>query len=67
MKNGEKVMALTYILPENSQGVNGAIRYIISLQDIDRQIYTIWILIGFLLILVICFVIEYICMYVLDF
>ncbi|MBR2952953.1 MAG: HAMP domain-containing histidine kinase [Clostridia bacterium] len=58
MKNNEKVMALTYILPENSQGVNGAIRYIISLQDIDRQIYTIWILIGFLLILVICFVIT---------
>lgn len=58
MKNNEKVMALTYILPENSQGVNGAIRYIISLQDIDRQIYIIWILIGFLLILVICFVIT---------
>lgn len=58
MKNNEKVMALTYILPENSQGVNGAIRYIISLEDIDRQIYTIWILIGFLLILVICFVIT---------
>ncbi len=58
MKNNEKVMALTYILPENTQGVNGAIRYIISLQDIDRQIYTIWILIGLLLILVICFVIT---------
>lgn len=58
MKNNEKVMALTYILPENSQGVNGAIRYIISLQDIDRQIYIIWVLIGLLLILVICFVIT---------
>lgn len=58
MKNNEKVMALTYILPENSQGVNGAIRYIISLEDIDRQIYIIWVLIGLLLILVICFVIT---------
>ena len=58
MKNGEKVMALTYILPENSQGVSGAIRYIISLEDIDRQIYIIWTLIGLLLILVICFVIT---------
>ena len=58
MKNNEKIMALTYILPDNSQGVNGAIRYIISLEDIDRQIYTIWILIGLLLVLVICFVIT---------
>ncbi len=58
MKNNEKVMALTYILPENAQGVNGAIRYIISLEDIDRQIYIIWGLIGFLLIIVICFVIT---------
>ena len=58
MKNNEKVMALTYILPDNPQGVNGAIRYIISLEDIDRQIYIIWILIGLLLVLVICFVIT---------
>ena len=58
MKNNEKVMTLTYILPENSQGANGAIRYIISLEDIDRQIYIIWILIGLLLVLVICFVIT---------
>lgn len=58
MQNNEKVMALSYILPENQQGVSGAIRYIISLEDIDRQIYVIWALIGLLLILVICFVIT---------
>ncbi len=58
MQNNEKVMTLTYILPENQQGVNGAIRYIISLEDIDRQIVVIWILIGLMLILVICFVIT---------
>ena len=31
MSNNEKVMALTYLLPDNQQGVSGAIRYIISL------------------------------------
>ena len=58
MQNDEKVMALTYMLPENQQGVNGAIRYIISLEDIDKQIVVIWILIGLMLILVICFVVT---------
>ncbi len=58
MHNNEKVMALTYMLPENMQGVNGAIRYIISLQDIDKQIFIIWIIIAFLLVLVISFVIT---------
>lgn len=58
MRNNEKVMALTYILPENQQGVNGAIRYIISLEDIDRQIIVIWVLIVLLIVIVICFVIT---------
>lgn len=58
MQNSEKVMALTYMLPENQQGINGAIRYIISLEDIDKQIVVIWILIGLLLVLVISFVIT---------
>ena len=58
MRNNEKVMALTYILPENQQGVNGAIRYIISLEDIDHQITVIWFLIGLLMIIIICFVIT---------
>ncbi len=58
MQNNEKVMALTYMLPENPHGVSGAIRYIISLQDIDKQIFVIWMLIAILLILVISFVIT---------
>ncbi len=58
MQNNEKIMALTYMLPENQQGVSGAVRYIISLQDIDRQIFVIWIMIAFLLLLVIIFVIT---------
>lgn len=58
MQSGEKVMALTYILPENPQGIEGAVRYIISLDDIDRQIILIWCIIGFLLILIISVVIT---------
>ncbi len=58
MQNNEKVMALTYILPENAQGVNGAIRYIISLDDIDKQVIIIWLLLAVLLLLVILFVIT---------
>ncbi len=58
MKSGEKVMALTYILPENEQGSSGAIRYIMSLEDIDRQILIIWILIATFVVLIISFVVT---------
>lgn len=58
MKNGESIMALTYILPENEQGVSGAIRYIISLEDINRQIIIIWIIIGIAVMLVISFAVT---------
>ncbi len=58
MQNGEKVMAMTYVLPKNDNGVNGAVRYIISLEEIDGQLINIWILIGVLLIIIISFVIS---------
>ncbi len=58
MSNDEKVMALTYILPENQQGVKGAIRYIISLEDIDSQLFRIYFLICFILLLILAFVIT---------
>ncbi len=35
--SGEKIMALTVLLPEDSIGQSGAIRYIASLEDIDSQ------------------------------
>ncbi len=35
--NGEKVMALTVLLPADSDGQSGAIRYIASMEDIDAQ------------------------------
>ncbi len=58
MQNGEKVMALTYVLPKNENGVNGAVRYIISLEDIDTQLVQIWIIIGLLLVVFISFVVT---------
>lgn len=56
-QNGEKIMALTCVLPENDYGVNGAVRYIISLQDIDRQLIMVWIIIAVLVLVFILFVI----------
>lgn len=58
MQNGEKVMAMTYVLPQNDNGVNGAVRYIISLEDIDKQLIIIWIIIFILLIVFISFVVT---------
>lgn len=58
MQNGEKVMALTYMLPQNDNGVNGAVRYIISLDEIDRQLIVIWCFIGLLMLVFILSVIS---------
>lgn len=54
MQSGEKVMALTYVL----SNTNGAVRYIISLEDVDRQLIQIWIIIGVLLVVFISFVVT---------
>ena len=54
--NNEKVMALTYVLPKNSQGVSGAIRYITSLEDVDRQLVFIFLLVTILGLLIILYV-----------
>ena len=58
MQNGEKIMALTYLLPRNENDVGGAVRYIISLEDIDRQIYYVWLFISLLVLVFIGFVIT---------
>lgn len=54
--NNEKVMALTYVLPKNTQGVSGAIRYIISLEEVDRQLVLIFVLVTILGLLIILYV-----------
>lgn len=58
MQNGEKVMAMTYILSNGEDNINGAVRYIISLEDIDKQLINIWAIIGLLLIVFISFVVT---------
>lgn len=49
--NREKIMALTVMLPADSDGNRGAVRFIASLEDIDSQYITIL----FLLLLVLFF------------
>ncbi len=56
MQNGEKVMALSYLLPKTDGVPIGAVRYIISLNDVDNQLISIFILIAFLVLLFIFFV-----------
>lgn len=58
MQSGEKIMALTYILPQNDNGVTGAVRYIISLNDVDKQLVSIWTIVAFLIVIIISFVIT---------
>ena len=56
MQNGEKVMALSYLLPKTDSVPIGAVRYIISLNDVDSQLVSIFILIAFLVLVFIFFV-----------
>lgn len=56
MASGEKVMTLTYMLPYQAGRPTGAVRYIISLSDIDAQIITIVILLSLLCAVIIAFV-----------
>lgn len=58
MQNGEKVMAMTCVLPKNDNGVNGAVRYLISLEEIDKQLMVIWSFIALLIVVFISFVIT---------
>lgn len=56
MSSGERVMTLTYMLPSQGGVPSGAVRYIISLADIDSQIVTIVILLSLLCSVIIAFV-----------
>lgn len=56
MQNGEKVMALSYLLPKTDGLPIGAVRYIISLNDIDKQLNSVFILIGIFVLVFIFFV-----------
>ncbi len=46
MSSGEKVMALSVLLPKTNGNSNGAVRYIISLEAIDVQVVKIFIIVS---------------------
>lgn len=48
MSSGEKVMAQTHMLPSFDGNNTGAVRYIVSLEDIDRQLVYIYVVIALL-------------------
>lgn len=41
LESGEKIMALTVFLPRTEGRSNGAVRYIVSLQDVDRKVLNV--------------------------
>lgn len=55
--NGEKIIAQSYMLPSGDVINGAAVRYIVSLQDIDRQLSIIYVIVaivaGFIILLVI--------------
>lgn len=44
--NGERIMAQTYMLHDNENFSGSAVRYIVSLQDIDNQLLLIYLLVA---------------------
>ncbi len=53
LESGEHVTAVTYILRDENEEPYGALRYMISMQDIDKQFLLITILVIIILIMVI--------------
>lgn len=58
MKNGEKVMALSYVIPDNGRGMDIAVRFIVSLEEIDRQLGFVWFFLTIIVIVLIFFVVT---------
>lgn len=56
--NGEKIMAQSYMLPSGDAVSGAAVRYIVSLQDIDRQLIYIYIVIALIAAFIISLVIT---------
>lgn len=58
LSNGEKVMAVTAMLPASKGQESGAIRYICSLEDVDKTLLTITVFIALLAISVMLLVLA---------
>lgn len=56
LRSGEKVMTLTYVLPTRTGSPAGAVRYLVSLADIDSQLFTIIVLLCLLCLVILAFV-----------
>ena len=56
MSSGEKVMALSYMLPSSGGQNSGAVRYVVSLSDIDSQLIKVILLMCFIALVIIAFV-----------
>lgn len=50
LPSGEKVMALTVFLPRTGEESNGAVRYIISLEDIDNKLQIVTVSVTFVFV-----------------
>lgn len=55
-QSGERVMALTFMLSGVRGQQQGAVRYIISLEDIDNQLQTVFVLLLLLALVILSFV-----------
>lgn len=55
-RSGEHIMALTFMLSGPRGQQRGAVRYIISLQEVDRQLRTIAVLLALLVLIILAFV-----------
>lgn len=56
--NGEKIMAQSYMLPSNEIITSAAVRYIVSLQDIDCQLTLIYVIVALIAVFFIILVIT---------
>lgn len=56
--NGEKIMAQSYMLPSNDIISSAAVRYIVSLQDIDRQLISVYVTVALIAAFIIFLVIT---------
>ncbi len=57
LSSGEKFMALTVLLPRSESENSGAVRYMISLQDIDRKVIDLGVVIFLAVLLALVFVV----------
>lgn len=56
--NNEKIIAQTYMLPKSDVINSAAVRYIVSLQDIDRQLVFIYVIVALVAVFIVFLVVT---------